>query len=364
MYLRKALCIKEKHKDSPNALHKLKNNFLTPTNASLVTPRQNYLLTERSHDLTSSDNQSSSSSAPKPEKVFRNEEQNSISEILFDLGCLLTSYDSIISKKEALDYLRRSLDLKVLLLGPNHPDCLIINKKLYEFMYQTASSPQNLYQSSRVSSGVSPKSRLDKYVKELKQHAEPGRANSGSLDKWLQKNSIIEKIPSKQDRQLNVEKLRRHIVLNDATENRYAFDEQFMKSFDYSINRDSSMFLETTTSSSRTNVNNNKQNGSTPNLKPDAAQLNRIHSQHCKCPTAISIDTHNAMTINGPHSCVRHLLNANLLSSSDKIKINYKPPNVQTKILKHIYYKSVWYDLPPGSSMRRYKSYVKVSSKA
>ena len=61
---------------------------------------------------------------------MRNEEQNNTAEILFDLGCLLATYDSRISKKEALDCIRRALDIKVLLLGPEHSDCMIINRKL------------------------------------------------------------------------------------------------------------------------------------------------------------------------------------------------------------------------------------------
>jgi len=69
--------------------------------------------------------------AKKP-KQTRNEEQNNTAEILFDLGCLLTTYDSRVSKKEALDCIRRALDIKVLLLGPEHSDCVIINRKLNE----------------------------------------------------------------------------------------------------------------------------------------------------------------------------------------------------------------------------------------
>ena len=70
--------------------------------------------------------------AERTKRVFRNEEQNSIAEILFDLGCLLTTFETNISKKEAIDYIRRALDIKVILFGPNHADCTIINKKLNE----------------------------------------------------------------------------------------------------------------------------------------------------------------------------------------------------------------------------------------
>lgn len=79
----------------------------------------------------------------KKPKTFKNEEQNSIAEILFDLGCLLATYDSKISKNEALDCIQRSLDIKILLLGPEHTDCLIINKKLNEIVIENSSSRAN-----------------------------------------------------------------------------------------------------------------------------------------------------------------------------------------------------------------------------
>ena len=90
-----------------------------------------------------------------------------------------------------------------------------------------------------------------------------------------------------------------------------------------------------------------------------------VHSQKCKLPTALSIDVHNTRSVTaGPHSSIRNLMNPSVITAEDRIKSNYHPPSVQNRILKHIYYKSVWYDLPAGSSLRRYKNYVKVTPNA
>lgn len=90
-----------------------------------------------------------------------------------------------------------------------------------------------------------------------------------------------------------------------------------------------------------------------------------IHSLKCKCPTALSVDIHNTRTVTaGPHSSIQNLLNPSVINTNDRIKMNMAPPNVHNKIYKHIYYKSVWYDLPAGSSMRRYKNYIKVTPNA
>ncbi len=90
-----------------------------------------------------------------------------------------------------------------------------------------------------------------------------------------------------------------------------------------------------------------------------------VHSQKCKLPTALSIDVHNTRTVTaGPHSSIKNLMNPSVITAEDRIKSNYHPPSVQNRILKHIYYKSVWYDLPAGSSLRRYKNYLKVTPNA
>ena len=102
---------------------------------------------------------------------------------------------------------------------------------------------------------------------------------------------------------------------------------------------------------------------------------NEIHSRNCHAPTALSIDVHNIKTINGPHSCLRTLLDLksttlsfeapnkkNILVTSKSIsnlgaeENLISNSNVKGKILRKIYYRSAWYDVPPGSSKRRFKS--------
>jgi len=151
LFLRRALAIREKFKESPTADYKLKNNFLSTVSTSLITDRDNnnntILSSERSNEASSIENFSSNTkltlnelSKPKALKHARDEEQNNTAEILFDLGCLLATYDSRISKEEALDFIRRALDIKVLLLGPEHSDCIIINKKLNEAILENTVS--------------------------------------------------------------------------------------------------------------------------------------------------------------------------------------------------------------------------------
>lgn len=86
---------------------------------------------------------------------------------------------------------------------------------------------------------ITPKAKLKKYLKDIKKQGDFQKLNGGhnELDFWIEKNSIIEKIPSKIDRGImHAEKLRRQMV---SQENDRSFDEQFMRSFDY--NEDSQM---------------------------------------------------------------------------------------------------------------------------
>ena len=53
----------------------------------------------------------------------------------------------------------------------------------------------------------------------------------------------------------------------------------------------------------------------------------------------------------------------NLYNNNDEKNV-ITSTSVKGKILKKIYYKSAWYDVPPGSSKRRFKSYVKVAPNA
>ncbi len=152
---------------------------------------------------------------------------------------------------------------------------------------------------------------------------------------------------------------------------------------------------------------NNVLSGKIPRINstktPSAAKISRneVHSRNCKAPTALSIDVHNIKTINGPHSCLRTMLelksttlkldeklNKNVLVTSSRsahgLRFNnnnnkndgdgeggdengktfISDSDVKGKILKKIYYKSAWYDVPPGSSKRRFRSYVKVTPNA
>jgi hypothetical protein len=175
-----------------------------------------------------------------------NEEQNTIAEILFDLGCLLSTYDSHISKKESIECLRRCLDIKTLIMGLNHTDCVIIKKRLNEIVAENidklrpnhqqmaenvmqlqrsqssiAESGQSRHQSvsalkrpgtsMRTCVEITPRQRLNKYISEFREKYEVnaptpsggaktgGAVSSNPLDQWIRQNSIIEIIPSKLD---------------------------------------------------------------------------------------------------------------------------------------------------------------------
>jgi hypothetical protein len=159
------------------------------------------------------------------------EEENTMAEILFDLGCLLATYDSLISKNEALDCLRRALDIKSLHLGANHSDCQIIKSTLTETTVETAQfqQEQNLRGElessggessfralmSRVASSghVTQRSQQDsssatsEVNKQGRKSARPSvhrglllRSKVGEkneLDAWIERNSVVELIPAK-----------------------------------------------------------------------------------------------------------------------------------------------------------------------
>ena len=100
-------------------------------------------------------------------KILTNEEHNIISEILFDLGNLLITHDSYISKREAIDCLRHSLDIKLLILGIDHSDCKIIKSRLVEMISESSqhielklidSSSQTAMDRGRIKSSISPRS--------------------------------------------------------------------------------------------------------------------------------------------------------------------------------------------------------------
>ena len=289
------------------------------------------------------------------------------------------------SKREGLDCLKRSHDIKVIILGANHPDCLSIKLKINELVRENAfkqirkSSLFNneQYVSSRNNSSilrsptsiknfaeVSPKVELQKCLDEIKKQTENGTsAKNDDFNIWLKKNSIIELIPSKLDKD---NKRARNILESceqsrNILESQFDFakseDDEFVKSFAYKgefkendkIGTDSatqssskpfkkqslpekSILVKSKTNEAITaklKFNKSKSASNTRLLENQkyTKTYHSIHSRHCKCPTAVSIDVHNSKTINGPHSCLESLIN------------NNKSQNVQTKILKRIYYK-------------------------
>ena len=150
------------------------------------------------------------------EKLKVNEEENRVAEILFDLGLLLITFDSKLSKREAVDCLRRSLDIKVLIFGVNHADCKVIKKKLSEivteytqFLSRSTSklhvneSQHDAATNSRLSTRsnssiknyteISPKKSIENLRKQNSLYANADADNE--LTKWIRQNSIIEVIP-------------------------------------------------------------------------------------------------------------------------------------------------------------------------
>lgn len=410
LYLRKALFIRDKYKESSNDFKIKSSQLIMKTD---MTSRDNFQSTyhldyqySNSNLLKNSESQTDYS---LNEKYASNEEKNNIAEILFDLGCLLSTYESKFSKREGIDCLRRSHDIKIVILGANHPDCLSIKNKINDLVRENASrqarknsgitNNREQYIPSRNSSSVSrpttsvksfvetsPKVELQKCLKEIKKQADfnINTNNDDDFNKWLKKNSIIELIPSRLDKDI------KHKIVDyrNLVESQLDFDQseedEFVKYFpnNYESNEKQNSstldFIPDHIQSDSKSVQRipllpeksilvkSKQNKAlTAKLKftqsksasgvrlsefsSDLNNKNTYHSRHCKCPTAVSIDIHNTKTVHGPHSCINDLLNT-----------RNSAQNAQTKILKRIYYKSTWYDIPPGSIGYRFKNYVKV----
>ncbi len=293
---------------------------------------------------------------------------------------MLSTYESRLSKREGLDCLRRSHDIKVIILGADHPDCLAIKLKINELVHENAfkqarknsSSFTNheQYASTRNNSSifrpsttsiknfveVSPKAELEKCLQEIKKQTENATSpKNDEFNRWLKKNSIIELIPSKLDKEVKrASSEQSRTILESQFDFVKSEDDEFVKSFAYKGENNENEKTETDsvtpTSSkpfkkqslpeksilvkSKTNEAitaklkfSKSQSASNARLAEQQKSYHSIHSRHCKCPTAVSIDVHNSKTINGPHSCLGSLMN------------NNKTQNVQTKILKRIYYK-------------------------
>ena len=388
-------------------------------------------------------------------KLKVNEEENRVAEILFDLGLLLITFDSKISKREAVDCLRRSLDIKVLIFGPDHSDYKVIKKKLNEivteysqFISRSTSKLQNNenHRESVMASSLStarptssvknyvevtPKKKIENLRKQNSMYAKGHTEND--LTKWIKRNSIINLIPSKRgntvtESSASSKKYAESVEMTATNQTQtqrsitertqsVSQDNEFLQTSIYADANDNfpaqpnttviqeqvveidAKTIERANQSTTTAMKklteivnpppsllrpqSNNLLGKIPRIGSTKAR-NEIHSRNCKTPTALSIDVHNVKTISGPHSCLRTMLelktikldeklnksvlvtskSASGLNKSEDGKVFISDNDVKGKVLKKIYYKSAWYDVPPGSSKRRFRSYVKVTPNA
>ena len=309
-------------------------------------------------------------------------------------------------------------------------------------------SSQNLMERSRIKSSVSPRSiastsratsaastavrnpsRL-KLLKISKENSFSASVNDklNALGEWINNNSIINVIPSKQDmqslesmRSTRQYEIRRAPVIGDKQP--YAIDtslnqEEFLESSIFSEADHGQLESEmdkTSKLSSKHNMSIDSRNFKIPKypeIDPSLPrQLTKIsfadmpnieqlsldnssdkqkrprartslpagksaassckssrhdsHSKRCRCPTAVSIDIHNTYTVNGPNSSLKALLRCNSIKGSSSTDANQSQSipaisSAKKKVLKHIYYKSAWYDSPPGSSKARFKNFIKL----
>ena len=386
LYLRKALFIRQKEKELSVDLTSKKST----NSVNVPSARDNPTLSERSMDTWSEKTLPQTNGG---ERMLANEEQNNIAEILYDLGSLLGTFDSSIARREAVDCVQRSLDIKALILGPSHPDCIIIKQKLNEIIFENAQL--NAYLSSKASlnkgnvrrenylmsrpsstnktySESAPKVKLVKCLRELKRQigVDPDSVNT-QLDLWIKKNSIIEKIPTRFNRTIYEPK-------SPALERSYEQEEESLtESADHSNQIEIQQTDSTPASLIMTpNIHKNKfKIKKLDNISSEKSSENTVitklsltrsvpqlptkseksyHLKSCKCPTALSIDVHNAKSVNGPNSSIRTILSVDPVIRSTP----------REKTYKHIYYKSAWYDLPIGSCTKRYKNFIKVAPNA
>lgn len=151
-------------------------------------------------------------------------------DILFDLGSLLSTYDSAIARKEAFECLRRSLDVKSLYLGVGHVECArteeLLNGIIQSTNRQESSSSMSIMErinSSRVSlssllnqaalmggDGTRPSTRSSAFgscssaasrgahrltAKSRQADSDRRSRNEQELNAWISQNSLIEVIP-------------------------------------------------------------------------------------------------------------------------------------------------------------------------
>ena len=381
-------------------------------------------------------------SNPVNEKLIMNDEKNTIAEILYDLGCLLATYESNLSKREAIDFLRRSLDIKVLIFGEKYWDCQVIKKRLNEIVLENSQylvkpgtairensfnyspinrncvSSNNYFTSSnlnnmntyrsisclKIAGEISPQKSIELIKKQINQDS-----SNKIFDKWLEKNSIIEKIPSKLLDKSNIKHNQKQFYQNGSKMTHSSTDPQSNSALDKEkFEQEKSSYLdnEFLHSSIYVDQNNQTQIMQTQQQKIDANETlsilpaknfirpktqykeninemqtkimsnlklqrsrssvgnkirNDVHKRSCDCPTALSIDIHNSRSVNGPNSDLRTLLNIEKIADNNE---SSSRSDVRNKIMKHIYYKSAWYDLPHGTNKRRFKSFIKLKPNA
>jgi hypothetical protein len=109
---------------------------------------------------------------------------------------------------------------------------------------------------------VSPKTKLKKYLYDIKKIES---MDNRELEYWIEKNSVIEKIPSRLDRAFENSPVERQRNMNEQS-----FEEQFMRSFD--INDESNNTRGTFNreyDSQRTSRNNSVMNDHEPSEIPE-----------------------------------------------------------------------------------------------
>jgi hypothetical protein len=400
LYLRKALNIlnnknqpdqSEQHQ-STSLTFKLKDDFL-----SEKFEPEGSLPSDRSVDSYKSD-ESSFIYENKGEIKSTYNESNTIAEILFDLGCLLSTFDSNISKKESIDYLRQSLDIKILLLGIDNDECQVIINELNKTIEQlilaqkrqhnsmnirsissATSTASNLSRSRSATTALtsttatttttttkrnSSKIKLRRYIEKLNISDDTLDSDNQKLNEWIKKNSIIEIIPKKKRPESRIQSS----SMEKSTDrisglHEKSFYNEYIKQTQ-SIYIDDFIFSRSSINNFK-NANNSTMNIMRPNKTPQhytvrshlfspqvsttpRPKTNNTNSKNANTtkPTIITAPP----TLNGPNSTLRSLLNEPLIRN-----------NIKSKVLKNIYYKTAWYDLPAGSSKRRFKNYIKLT---
>lgn len=196
---------------------------------------------------SSSNNNDESSHRRRAFTVNNDTDEIVIADILFDLGLLLVRFDSSpIMLNEALECFRRALDIKSLCFGPDHIECLKIDKYLNETLQTQITEPPSgldrmlnsscsslLTQASgklasrrmsaRSSTAVSLASsgglsREDR-LRPTKSAGLMRKRNEGrELNEWIERNSIIQVIPiSVKDASRSVRSLKTNLAASVET---------------------------------------------------------------------------------------------------------------------------------------------------